>query len=132
MPPVKLQKKDMAIFRRVSTEMTDRDGKVHRYAGIAVSDILQKAGLAMGKQLHGENLAQYMLAKAGDGYTVAFSLAELDSSFAEKTIILADEVDGAPLPNGKGPFRIIVPGEKKPARSLWEVRTLIVRFGKDD
>jgi hypothetical protein len=35
------------------------------------------------------------------------------------------------MPSGKGPFRIIVPGEKKPARWIWEVTTLIIKFAKE-
>ncbi len=130
--PMVFHKADMAGFRRITVQLKDRDGKEVNYTGVAVSDILQKAGVAMGKQLKGENMSQYMLAKAGDGYEVAFALAELDSSFTDKTIILADQLEGGPLPAGKGPFRIIVPGEKKPARSMYEVRAFIVRFGKDE
>lgn len=132
LPPIVFHKADMTAFRHVTVQLKDRDGKEHNYVGVAISDILQKAGVGMGKQLKGENLSQYMLAKAGDGYEVSFSLAELDSSFTEKTIIMADQLDGGALPTGKGPFRIIVPGEKKPARSMYEVRDLIVRFGKDE
>jgi len=50
--------------------------------------------------------------------------------FTDRVIILADQVDGAPLPANKGPFRIVVPGEKKPARWIWQVTTLAVRFAK--
>ncbi|HTI10469.1 MAG TPA: hypothetical protein VL832_18000 [Puia sp.] len=44
---------------------------------------------------------------------------------------LADQVDGSPLPANKGPFRIVVPGEKKPARWIWQVNALVVRFAKE-
>ncbi|NII25666.1 hypothetical protein HB364_11265 [Pseudoflavitalea sp. X16] len=47
-------------------------------------------------------------------------------------LYLADESEGKPLPTGKGPFRIVVPGEKKPARSGFQVTELVVRFGRDD
>ncbi|MEA5259302.1 hypothetical protein VB264_16005 [Arcicella aquatica] len=60
-----------------------------------------------------------------------FSLAELDASFIDRVIILAGQMEGEPLPNGRGPFRIIVPDEKKPARCIFEVTNLIVRFAKD-
>ncbi len=80
----------------------------------------------MGKQLRGQNMTKYLLVKAGDGYQVAFSLAALDSSFSDKRIFLADQANGKPLWGGKGPFRIIVPEEKKKARWIWDVKTLIV------
>ncbi|WP_332367659.1 hypothetical protein [Spirosoma telluris] len=68
--------------------------------------------------------------KANDGYEVIFALAEIDPEFATRTIILADVVDGAPLPLGVGPYRVVVPGEKKPARWIREVKSIEVRFAK--
>lgn len=123
---------DWSSFRRIETTQKDRDGADHVYSGVAVSDLLQKAGVPMGKALRGENMSQYLLVKAADGYQVLFALPELDSAFAEKTILLVDTVDGKPLPEAKGPYRIVVPGEKKPARWIYEVRTLAVRFAKDE
>lgn len=122
---------DWSAFRRIETTQKDRDGASHVYSGVAVSDLLQKAGVPMGKALKGENMSQYLVVKAGDGYQVLFALPELDSAFAERTILLVDTMDGQPLPEGKGPFRIVVPGEKKPARWIYEVRTLAVRFSAE-
>lgn len=39
----------------------------------------------MGKELRGENLSKYLLVKCADDYEVLFSLAELDSSFTNKS-----------------------------------------------
>ena len=76
----------------------------------------------MGKQLRGKNLAKFLLVTATDGYQVVFSLAELDTSFNEKEVILADKMDNKPIPSNPGPFQLIVPGEKNrhvvAARSL--------------
>jgi hypothetical protein len=58
-------------------------------------------------------------------------LAELDSTFTDKTVILAYSVDGKPLPQGVGPFRIVVPGDKKPARSSFQVMSFVVRYAKE-
>jgi hypothetical protein len=58
-------------------------------------------------------------------------LAELDNAFTDRVVILADKLENGPLPDGKGPFRLIVPGEKKPARSSFQVTALIIRFAKD-
>lgn len=85
----------------------------------------------MGPQLRGKNMAKYLLVRSADGYEVIFSLPELDSAFTNRVIILADQMDGSPLPANKGPFRIIVPGEKKPARWIWQVNALVVRFAKE-
>lgn len=72
-----------------------------------------------------------MLVRSSDGYERVFSLAELDPSFTNRVIILADSKDGKPLADGVGPFRLVVPDENKPARSALEVTHLIIRFAKD-
>jgi len=111
--------------------LKDRDGKDHSYTGAPVQAILEKAGVTMGKQLRSKNLSKYLLVKCADGYEVLFSLAELDSSFTNRQVILANETDGHALPADRGPFRLIVPGEKKPARSSFQVVEMVVRFAKD-
>ena len=123
--PVVLHKADLVGFRRIDLPAMDH-GSRHIFTGIALSDVLLKAGVAMGAQLRGKNMPQYVLAKAADGYEVLFALPELDSAFQDKTIILADQMDGFALPQGKGPYRIVVPGDKKPARWIWDVRSLTV------
>jgi hypothetical protein len=72
-------------------------------------DILDSAGVTLGSQLRGENLAKYVLIKATDGYQIIFSLPEIDPEFTRETILQAYRVDGNPLPKGEGPFRIIAP-----------------------
>jgi hypothetical protein len=59
-----------------------------------------------------------------------FALMELDKEFTDKQIILADKVDGNALPATEGPFRIIVPDDKKAARSIRQVTALTVAFAK--
>jgi hypothetical protein len=40
-------------------------------------------------------------------------------------------MEGQPLAAGKGPFRLVVPGEKKPARSCMQVVEFVIRFAKE-
>jgi len=126
--PLNLSLADIAAMKHVEVSMKDRDGKNYNYSGVPISDILARAGATMGKDLRGENLVKYLVAKAQDGYEVIFSLAELDPDFTDRLVILADQLNGKPIPDGKGPFRIIVQGEKKPARCVFEVTNLIVKF----
>lgn len=129
--PLTLTQEDLSKMKRTDAMLKDRDGKQYRYTGVPIYEILKQAGATVGKQLHGENLAKYLLVKAADGYQVLFSLAELDSSFTDRVVILADQMEGGPIPSGKGPFRIIIPGERKPARCAFEVSQLIVGFAKE-
>jgi len=129
--PLQLQVADLAKMKRTTVSLKDRDGAEHGYTGVPISEILDQAGVTTGKQLRGENLSKYLLVKCADGYQVLFSLAELDSSFTDRTVILADSMEGRPLPAGKGPFRLVVPGEKKPARSSFQVVEMVVRYAKE-
>jgi DMSO/TMAO reductase YedYZ molybdopterin-dependent catalytic subunit len=129
--PLTLSATDFAKMKRSTVMMKDRDGKEHAYTGVSIQEILEQAGVTTGKQLRGENLTKYLLVKCADGYEVLFSLAELDSSFTDRTVILADTIEGKSLPMDKGPFRLIVPGEKKPARSSFQVTEIIIKFAKE-
>ncbi|RBL89566.1 molybdopterin-dependent oxidoreductase [Chitinophaga flava] len=129
--PLTLYPENLHTMKRTTVTLKDRDGNDHAYTGVPLQDILEQAGVTTGKALRGENLSKYLLVRSADGYEVLFSLAELDSDFTDRIVVLADESDGQPLPAGKGPFRLVVPGEKRPARSSFQVTELIIRFAKD-
>lgn len=124
--PLELSLADLSKMPRKEASLKDKDGSVHVYTGVSVRDILAKAGAPAGKELHGENISKYLLAKCADGYQVLFSLAELDASIADKNVIVADTIDGKPLAETKGPLRIVAEGEKKPARSSYQLESLVV------
>ncbi|NIG56632.1 molybdopterin-dependent oxidoreductase [Chitinophaga sp. Cy-1792] len=128
--PLTLTPETLQQMKKSTVTAADKDGKSHVYSGVALYDILQAAGVTFGTALRGENMAKYLLVKSGDGYEVLFSLPEIDPAFNDKTILLAMESDGQPLPSGKGPYRLVVPGEKRPARWVWEVTTLTIGFAK--
>lgn len=54
-------------------------------------------------------------------------ITDLDSALTDRVILLADTKDGQPLPPNEGSFRIIVPGEKRLARWVRQVRAVTVR-----
>jgi len=88
------------------------------------------AGVQLGDTIHGPRLAEVVLATAADGYKVTFALAEADPAFATREIIVADKRDGKPLGPKEGPFRIVAPGDKRPARwirQLTELKVIVVK-----
>lgn len=129
--PLELKVQDLAAMKQVSQKVKDRDGKEHEFKGVALIEILEKAGVTTGARLRGENLAKYVLITAADGYKVLYALAEIDPEFTDQVILLATEKDGQPLPSGEGPFRIVKPNEKKPARWIREVRSIKIAFAKN-
>jgi hypothetical protein len=88
--------------------------------------LLQKAGAPQGDQIRGQWLASYVLVEAADNYRVVFSLAELDAGFLDSDVLVADTLDGAPLSADEGPFKLVAPHEKRPARWVRMVKSITV------
>jgi DMSO/TMAO reductase YedYZ molybdopterin-dependent catalytic subunit len=128
--PLTLTSADLAAMPRTTAVSKDKQGNPHSFSGVALAEIFKKAGATIGRDLRGENLAKYVLVTCADNYQIVFSLAELDSSFTDRVVILADQMEGKPLPAGTGPFRVIVPGEKKPARNCFQVTAIDIKFAK--
>ncbi len=129
--PLKLSVKELSSLKSSEVKAKDRDGKEHTFKGVMLWTILDSAGVTLGKDLRGENLAKYVLVKASDGYEVVFSLPEIDPEFSEKIILLAYEVDGKPLAANEGPFRLVVPQDKKHARWIRQLNSIQILFSKN-
>jgi DMSO/TMAO reductase YedYZ molybdopterin-dependent catalytic subunit len=103
-----------------------RDRKTDVYEGVALDALLQKAGLPHGEQLGGPWMTAYILVEAADNYRVVFSIAELDSSFEDSEVLVADTLNGAPFGSGQGPLKLIVPHEKRPGRWVKMLKSITV------
>jgi hypothetical protein len=112
-PALTFTASDLAAMPR-HTVTANQHGKQVQYEGVYMSDVLAKAGVPFGSELKGKKLSIYVLATAHDGYAVVYTLAEMDPDFTDGDLLIADKVGTQP----EGPFRIIAPHDKKPARSL--------------
>jgi len=108
---------DLSKMPRASVKTTN-NGMETVYEGVWLHEVLKKAGVPQGSELRGKALAGYVLAQAQDGYQVLFSLAELDPSFIDNEILLADTANGKALFGAQGRFRLVVPKDKPGARSI--------------
>ena len=97
-----------------------------RFSGVLLTDLLQLVGTPRGDSLRGPALATYVLIEAADGYRALFAAAELDAGVTDRIVLLADRKDGTALSAKDGPFQLIVPDEKRPARWVRQVRRLRV------
>jgi hypothetical protein len=68
---------------------------------------------------------QTIIVTGRDGYAVVLAMAEIDPAFEGKEIVLADQVDGHPIP-GSG-LRLVVPGDRRGGRSVRDVVRIGVR-----
>jgi DMSO/TMAO reductase YedYZ molybdopterin-dependent catalytic subunit len=118
---------DLRQLPRTTLKVTNpHEGKEETYEGVALSEILKRAGVAQGSSLRGGAMATYILAQAADGYRVIYSLAELDSDFQDSGVIVADKMDGKPLDEKVGPLRLVAPHDKRPARWIRMLQTIKV------
>jgi len=117
---------DLAKMPRSSLAYKNERGAELHYEGVLLYDVLKRAGAPLDQQLSGKGLASYLLAEAHDGYQVVFGFAEIDPAFTDNKILLADTLDGKPLPEGQGPFRLVVPQDKKGARSIRMLERLTI------
>ncbi len=115
--PLTFTADDLAKMPRATVKTTNNRMETV-YEGVWLHEILKRAGAPQGTELRGKALAGYVLAEAQDGYQVVFSLAELDPSFIDNEILLADTADGKPLFGPQGRFRLVVPKDKPGARSI--------------
>jgi|SRR5579863_6663071 len=103
---------------------TSIPGTPTTFEGVALEAVLEKAGVEFGQTLKGKRLASCLLVEAADGYRVVIALPELDPAFTDKQVVLAFLKDGKPLDDKEGPYRIVIPDEKRMARWVRQVTTL--------
>jgi len=110
--PVVLSAADIAALPHTTVKVNGHDGPAS-FSGVPVSTLLEKAGIAFGESLRGKRLASCLLVEAADGYRVVIALPELDPGFTDKQILLVDKRETHPLDDKEGPYRIVIPDEKK-------------------
>jgi len=124
--PTLISAEDFAKLPRQTVKAKDHSGTEVTYEGVALADILGKAGVALGKELKGPRLAYCLLVEAADGYRVVFALPEIDPAMTDNVILLADRRDGQPLDAKHGPYEIIAPHDKRQTRWVRQVTKMSV------
>lgn len=127
--PVTFTQEDWASLPRATVSATRGHSKDKvQFEGVPLKAVLEKAGvLNAAKPLHGKQLLQYVVVNAADGYSVIFSLAELEEvTGATSNVLLADKVEGNPLTEKEAPLQLVVPSDKRPERFVRMVTSLTV------
>jgi DMSO/TMAO reductase YedYZ molybdopterin-dependent catalytic subunit len=115
--PLTLTRSALAKMPRATVKTTNGGVEI-AYEGVWLHEVLKAAGVPSGSELRGKALTTYVVAEASDGYQVVFSISEIDPSFTENQILLADKADGKPLFGRDGSFRLVAPKDKVGARSI--------------
>ena len=96
------------------------------YSGVPLAVLLAKVGAPLEENLRGKALTNYVVATGSDGYSVVLSLAEVDPTFHDGQIVVADSRDGQPL-TSSGPYQLIVSEDKRPARCVRNLVSIAVQ-----
>ena len=118
-----LSRADLEALPHVKVQATAHDVSA-TFEGVAVKTVLEKAGIAFGEGMRGKRLASCLLVEAADGYRVVIALPEMDPGFTDKQVVLAFLKDGKAMDSKEGPYRIVIPDEKRPARWIRQVTGL--------
>ncbi len=111
---------EFAALPHITLETTDHGTPVS-FEGVALSALLKFAGAGPVDSLRGPLLRRAVLAIGVDGYGAIVALADLDDAIGARRVMVADRMNGAPLPADHGPLRLIVPGDKRGARWVRQV-----------
>lgn len=133
--PLTLTAEELSKLPRASATVTNRDGSRTVFEGVSLFEVMRRAGMKPGEGVHGKEAmtitTAVVVVEAADGYKAAFAQAEFDPAYTNRVILLADRKDGKPLGDEEGPLRLIAPDDKRPARWVRNVATLVFKSLKD-
>lgn len=118
---VSLSAKDLELLPHQTVKAAEHGGVEASWNGVPLYQVLQHAGFSFGDTLRGKVLAKYVLVTATDGYRVVFALPELDPRSTNDPVILAGERDGVALAPEQGPWRLVLPNERRHFRWVRQV-----------
>jgi DMSO/TMAO reductase YedYZ molybdopterin-dependent catalytic subunit len=110
--PFDLDSTNWSQFPQTSVAEQGHGTPTGTYAGIPLSALLARAGVPQRNELRGKAIAQVMMVEASDGYGASYGVAELDTAFVDRAVLLANRMDGKPLTAEYGPYQVIVQHEK--------------------
>jgi hypothetical protein len=122
--PVVLNRADLEALPHVRVNAADHGAARVEFEGVSLKSVLEKGGVSFAESMKGKKLATCLLVEAADGYRVVIALPEVDPAFTDKQIVVAFLRDGKPLAEKEGPYRLVIPDEKRMARWVRQVTTL--------
>jgi hypothetical protein len=108
---------------KVHNEHTKTD---ESYTGVALGDLLAKAGFAVGQATHREMLRSYIQAEGTDKYWVLYSLTETLASEHAGHVIVATSMDGHGL-GADGQLKLVSTEDAKPQRWVRNLTAITVK-----
>ncbi|HEV2364415.1 MAG TPA: molybdopterin-dependent oxidoreductase [Caulobacteraceae bacterium] len=124
--PIALTRAEFAALPHTGLKV-DIEGKTGDFDGVELATMLARIGAPTGKALRGPELRDVVVVMGRDGYAAVLALAEVDPMVRREKVIVADELDGRPLPAIEGPYRLVVEGDQRGARMVRMVTAIQLR-----
>jgi DMSO/TMAO reductase YedYZ molybdopterin-dependent catalytic subunit len=124
---------DLAQFEThtVLTEPSPRRGGAQvpgrNFSGVLLWDVLEAAGPVVDPDVNEDIMRKIVVARSADGNTAVIAPGEIDPRFMGGKVIIATHLEGQPLAEKDGSFRLIAPFDKAVGRSLKGLRTIELR-----
>ena len=119
-----LSRADIEALPHVKVTAAEHTSGPVSFEGVTLKSVLEKAGVSFGESLKGKRLGSCLLVEGADGYRVVIALPELDPAFTDRQTLLVFLRDGKPLGEKEGPYRIVIPDERRMARWVRQVTNL--------
>ena len=119
-----LSRADIESLPHVKVTASEHSSASVTFEGVMLRSVLEKAGVTFGESMKGKRLTSCLLVEGADGYRVVIALPEMDPAFTDKQTVLVYLRDGKPLGEKEGPYRVVIPNEKRMARWVRQVTTL--------
>ncbi len=121
-----LSPEELAALPHKSVSVFNAHSKANEtYSGVPLADLLSKVGVPLGESVRGKLFLTGVVASGMDGYSVLYSLAEVDPSIHTGEVIVADTVDGKKL-DKDGAFKMVSSEERRPARWVRNLASISV------
>ncbi len=86
------------------------------YRGVLLKDVLDMAKVRVNPAVRNGALSRSITVTGSDGYRATFAWGKIDPDFGAQAVLVAYEMNGAPLSDRDGAFEIVVPWDKLAGR----------------
>jgi DMSO/TMAO reductase YedYZ molybdopterin-dependent catalytic subunit len=126
--PLSLKRADLRSMPRLTLKAREKNQEEITFEGVALAEIIKRSKPRLSEKCCDNAANTCVIIYAADKFRAVFSLPEIDASFSDHKILLADQRDGKSLADSQGPLKLIVPDEKIHDRWVRQVKTIeIVR-----
>ncbi|HYO89093.1 MAG TPA: molybdopterin-dependent oxidoreductase, partial [Candidatus Limnocylindrales bacterium] len=109
------------------TYLSGEDTVTTTFTGALLWDVLSASHPNVNDDQRGDKLSMFLVVTGADGYQAVISWGEIDPEFAAVPILLAYAENDAPLAEGQGPVRLIVPTDGRGGRYVSVVSNISLR-----